>query len=360
MSRSRPVRGGTKLRALLERGAKRAFPAWQASVSIAGEVVFEGAGGGLEAEGATFTADGTSAFDLASLTKPLVTVSCCMALSALGRLPLDTPLAELLGRPVAGGPGITPRRLLSHASGLPAWRPLHLEVPPLAGGGALRRAAILRAALDTRRAAEHGGALYSDVGFLQLTALLEHLEGRRIDRVFAERVGAEGLFFRPLEEAEADRRVAGFVPTERDARRGLLAGRVNDENAYAMGGISGHAGLFGAASAVRRHVQSLVDAWKGRASWVPQGVVREYWTPAASGSTWALGWDTPSATGSSAGIRPPADAVGHLGFTGTSIWVWPAREAIAVLLTNRVWPDRTNDAIRSFRPLFHDLVWAMA
>lgn len=350
-----------KLGALLDGALGDAFPAYQACVSIGGEIVLESAAGDfVEPAGMRFEVGTETVFDLASMTKAIATVSCCMRFHAQGRLPLDAPLQELLGRPVTGGAAITPRRLLTHASGLPAWRPFHLEVP---GEGASRRDAVLRAARDTRRIAPVGKtAVYSDVGFLQLTALVEHLGGKRLDRIFAEIAPSSGLVFRPLEEAEPDRRVSGFVATELDGKRGLLAGRVNDENAYAMGGVSGHAGLFGTAAAVERFARTLLDAWHGRPSWIPSETVRTFWARAGNprGSTWALGWDTPSKRGSSAGSRPPKDAVGHLGFTGTSIWISPAREAVAVLLTNRVWPDRSNERIRAFRPLFHDAVWAMA
>jgi len=346
-----------KAEALLAGGLGTVYPAYQACVAFGGETVLDVAGGQVEA---LPPVDDASVFDLASMTKALATVSCCMAFRAAGRLPLDVPLAEILGRPVVGGSAITPRRLLSHTSGLPPWRPFHLEVP-LRGGAPARRTEILRAARDTRPIVPAGSAtLYSDVGFLQLTALVEFLGGKRLDRVFTELVPATGLAFRPLSESEGERRLSGFVPTERDAERGLLAGRVNDENAFAMGGVSGHAGLFGNAGAVRRYAQTLLDAFHGRPSWIPQDVVREFWRRQPGPGTWALGWDTPSRTGSSAGTRPPPDAVGHLGFTGTSIWLSPAREAIAVLLTNRVWPDRSNESLKGFRPRFHDLVWAMA
>lgn len=348
-----------RLEALLAGGVGTVFPSYQAVVSVGGETVFAAAGGRVETPDVTFNVDDASVFDLASMTKALCTASCCMAFASAGRLPLDTPLADLLGRPVAGGRAITPRWLLSHQSGLPAWRPFHLEVPALPSGMAARRAAILRAARDTRVTVPRT-TVYSDVGFLLLTALVEHLGGTRIDRVFEEIVPAPGLFFRPLEKTAGDRRVSVYVPSEVDPVRGLLAGRVNDENAFAMGGVAGHAGLFGNATAVRRFAQTLLDAHQGRASWLPSSVVREFWRRQPGTGTWALGWDTPSRQGSSAGSHPPPDAVGHLGFTGTSIWISPAREAVAVLLTNRVWPDRANESLKSFRPRFHDLVWAMA
>lgn len=367
------ARRGTSTRAIAARGSRaigklvrllagaegEVFPAWQCVVSQGEEILYAGAGG--RAHVGRAAVDEASIFDLASLTKPLVAVSLCMHFQDLGRLPLDRPAAELLGAPVAAGIGATPRRLLSHASGLPAWRPLHLEVESR-GTADDRRAAILAAARATRPSAPAGAtAVYSDLGFLLLTALLEKTGGARLDALFSRIVPAAGLFYRPIAAANADRRTSGFVATEDDPVRGVLAGRVNDENAFAMGGVSGHAGLFGTASAVHALCHALLEAWHGRSAWIRRDVVRAFWEKAhtAPGSTWALGWDTPSAKGSSAGTRPPKSAVGHTGFTGGSIWIDPPSETIAVLLTNRTWPDRTNDAIRAFRPRFHDLVWQM-
>lgn len=325
---------------LLRGASGKVFPAWQCTVSVRGETVFSSAGGDAARD---------SIFDLASLTKPLVTSALAMHFVSTDRLALDVPVADQLRRPLAAGTRVTPRLLLSHASGLPAWRPLFLEVPAGKPGAEARRAAILRAVLDTKPAVEPGTmAVYSDLNFLVLTALLEHLGGDRLDRLFKRHFGTE-LVYTPKTAIE----------TEHDPARGVLAGRVNDENAFAMGGVAGHAGLFGTAEAVRAHVQGIVDAFHGRSSFATQQVVRAFWTRAGipKGSTWALGWDTPSASGSSAGSKPPAGAVGHLGFTGTSVWIAPKEEIVVVLLTNRVWPDRSNEAIRAFRPRLHDAVW---
>ncbi|HVO32129.1 MAG TPA: serine hydrolase domain-containing protein [bacterium] len=347
------------LERLLRDAEGKVFPAWQAVVSRGGAIVFEGSGGSSCV--GTGAVDETSVFDLASLTKPLATVSLCMHFHDMGALPLDVAVSDLLRLPVAAGLAVTARRLLSHASGLPAWRALHLEVSDR-GSADDRRRAILAAARETAPLHPAGTrALYSDLNFMLLTALLETLGGARLDALFARIVPAAGLFYRPLAAAEADRRTSSFVASEDDVVRGVLAGRVNDENAFAMGGVSGHAGLFGTATAVHALVHTLVEAWQGRPSWIRGEIVRAFWTKQTEprGTTWALGWDTPSATGSSAGATPPADAVGHTGFTGGSIWVDPSREVIAVLLTNRTWPDRTNDAIRAFRPRFHQLAWSL-
>jgi len=136
----------------------------------------------------------------------------------------------------------------------------------------------------------------------------------------------------------------------------VLCGEVHDDNAYAMGGVAGHAGLFANAAEVHALADRLRRCWRGEDDFVPTELVREFWRRdgLVAGSSWALGWDTPSPEGSSAGTRIGADAVGHLGFTGTSLWIDLGRDATVVFLTNRVHPRRDNDRIREIRPRVHD------
>jgi CubicO group peptidase (beta-lactamase class C family) len=148
-----------------------------------------------------------------------------------------------------------------------------------------------------------------------------------------------------------------IAPTERCPwRRRLLCGEVHDDNAYAMGGVAGHAGLFANAADVDALAGRLHACWRGEDDFLPRDLVREFWTRdrQVPDSTWALGWDTPSATGSSAGRHVGPEAVGHLGYTGTSLWVDLARGVQVVLLTNRVHPSRDNEHIREVRPRVHD------
>jgi CubicO group peptidase (beta-lactamase class C family) len=150
-----------------------------------------------------------------------------------------------------------------------------------------------------------------------------------------------------------------FAPTAVcPLRKRLLVGEVDDENAYAMGGVSGHAGLFAPVKEVDRIAAELLACYAGQSDFVPQKIVQQFWSrdSAVRGSTWALGWDSPSLEYSSSGHRFSAAAVGHLGFTGTSIWMEPARGIAISLLTNRVHPRRENQAIRDFRPKIHDLI----
>jgi CubicO group peptidase (beta-lactamase class C family) len=253
-------------------------------------------------------------FDLASLTKPLCT-------AALARtVDLDAEVR----------PGVTVWHLLSHSSGLPAWRPLGSTREQIVDGA---RREPLEAAPGTR-------SVYSDLGFILLGDHLERVHGRSLDRLFADEI-ARGVEtrFGPVEAARA-------APCEG------LRGVVHDENARAMGGVAGHAGLFSTANDVSELVRRWVDAWHAG-----DPTVRKFWSPSGvPGSTWCLGWDRPSAVGSSAGTRWPRDGVGHLGFTGTSIWIDPPRRRWVVLLTNRVEPTRANERIKQFRPALHDLV----
>jgi CubicO group peptidase (beta-lactamase class C family) len=150
-----------------------------------------------------------------------------------------------------------------------------------------------------------------------------------------------------------------FAATENcPSRKRVLIGEVDDENAFAMGGVAGHAGLFAPVREVDSIAAHLLDCYQGRSTFLPEKIVREFWTRdrAVPGSTWALGWDTPSPIHSSSGHHFPPNAVGHLGFTGTSLWIDPEREIAVTVLSNRVHPSRANQSIRDFRPKVHDLI----
>lgn len=266
-------------------------------------------------------------FDLASLTKPLSTTTLVMQLVARGELRLDEEPR----------PGLTVRDLLAHASGLPAWKRLGDS-----------RAEILEAVRREPLEFPPGTrSVYSDLGFILLGAFVEEKTGEPLDARFAREVA------RPLGVGTR------YLPPDpsRCAPCEGLRGVVHDENARAMGGVAGHAGLFSNAREVAAIARALLAVWRGEAGIVAPAVVREFWKPSGvPGSTWCLGWDRPSAVGSSAGARWPKEGVGHLGFTGTSLWLDPPRGRAVVLLTNRVEPNRANQKIKLFRPLLHDAV----
>jgi CubicO group peptidase (beta-lactamase class C family) len=301
--------------------------------------------------------DERTAFDLASLTKPMATVALAMVLVGDGALDLDTPVRRWL--PDAATTG-TVRQLLGHAAGCAA----HVEFfRALRTSPQDPRGALID--LAARHPAGPAGvqAVYSDLGFLVLGAVLERASGLPLDEAFrravAEPLGLPGARF------PGQAPLPGAVATELDDR-GLVAGRVHDENAYFGGGVCGHAGLFAAIGDVAAFAAAVVDTAAGqpRGRWRPD-VVRRFLTDAPiPGATWRLGWDTPSPVPgvSHAGDRwPRTGAVGHTGFTGTSLWLDLPRRRWVALLTNRVHPTRhgTADAIKAVRRAVGDAAVAL-
>jgi CubicO group peptidase (beta-lactamase class C family) len=312
-------------------------------------------------------------YDLASLTKPLATVTALALLVQRGHCRLDdrigSVLPELEEAPV--GPA-TIRQLLTHSSGLPGWRAFYEQ---------LSSDAALPASLDDRAHADRRllrlmkqesliykmgeRSLYSDLGFMLLGIMVERLSGSPLDRFVAEHIAqplkADPFCYLPIgQEMEAYKSsmIGRIAPTEWDTWRGrLLCGEVHDENAAALGGVAGHAGLFGSAEAVLAVTGVWLAGYHHTSPILDRDIVREFSArhEGVSGSSWALGWDTPSPP-SSSGRYFSSQSFGHLGFTGTSIWIDPVCELEVVLLSNRVHPTRTNDGIKSFRPVIHDLV----
>ena len=201
--------------------------------------------------------------------------------------------------------------------------------------------------------------VYSDVGFILLGEILERVAKEPLDafcrREIFEPLGMQHTCFNPA--AELQPRIA---PTEQDDlfRKRLIWGEVQDENAWVMGGVAGHAGLFGTAGDLAAFCQMMLDEGKaGGKQLIQPGTIREfqYAWPAREGAPRGLGWDKPSKPSSSGRYFSPA-SYGHLGYTGTSIWIDPEKELFVVLLTNRIHPTRTNEAIKQIRPALHDAV----
>jgi CubicO group peptidase (beta-lactamase class C family) len=280
------------------------------------------------------------AWDLASLTKVLCTTSVAMRLVEEGRLDLDRPVCAWVPE---APPGVTAAHLLQHGSGLPAWGPLHerVDAAGLAWGSPAARASMVEAALAPGLEAAPGQRhRYSDLGFLLLGAVLEAVGGERIDRLFERLV---------RRHSGADLRWGwpGAAATEDCPRRGrVLVGEVHDLNAAAMGGLAPHAGLFGTPEAVAAHGLWLLRAWDGVGEGLSAGTVRRFWSSVGPGSH-RLGWDGVTPGGSSAGPRWPLDGVGHLAFTGCSLWIAPRQGAVVALCTNRVHPVIEGGAVPS-------------
>ena len=284
-------------------------------------------------------------YDLASLTKVVGLVTGVMLAVGEGTLELDAPVQQYV--PAFAGAGkerVTVRMLLAHASGLPAWRPLFRE----AGS----RAEVFTLADTTPLSSVPGTVeVYSDLGAIILTQVLEAIYHQRLDSLLERRVfgplGMNATGYLP----GADRRDR-IAPTEMDPWRGrMLRGEVQDENAALMDGVSGHAGLFGSAEDLLTFAEWMIERWND-GTLVHEFTRRQHLVP---GSSRALGWDTPS-PGGSAGSRLSPRSFGHTGFTGTSLWIDPERRLAIILLSNRVNPTRDNPRWAPLRGKIADLV----
>jgi CubicO group peptidase (beta-lactamase class C family) len=335
-------------RRVLERGiAARTFPAAAVDVGSTAGTLWQDAVGTLATDPFLPAAVDTP-FDLASLTKVLATTTIVMQLIAAGRLRLDDRVAAFFDDwRGADRVSVTVRDLLEHASGLPA----RLVDPP----PATRREfeyEICRIALEYEPRTR---SIYSDLGFILLGFIAEQRGGASLPQQFADVMGHPLTF-----ELDADlrRRAAPTMAMDDDARRGrTLTGEVHDNYAAALGGAAGHAGLFGTAPAVGYVARLVLAAARGDerlSAPFTSALVRAFTTKSSvPASSRALGWDTmlPS---SSCGGRMSAAAFGHVGFTGTSLWIDPQRDRYFVLLTNRAAGGGTLDEMRTVRRAFHD------
>ena len=328
-------------------------------------------------------------FDVASLTK-LFVASAVARLADRGALDLDAPARDYLPELEREGALVTLRHLLAHASGLAAYRPFYEEAardevagaafrpaperPDAAGlAEAFRRgrAIVLEALAREPLTAPPGSrAVYSDPGFIALGFALERATGSSLERVVEAEVllplGLRRTFYLgglEPERATALRGAHAFAATRRAAARGgeVLCGAVDDDNAWALGGAAGHAGLFAHPSDVAEFGAAWLEALAGRSAWLSARTAEQFLArDRTPGSERALGWDTPSKAGSALGSRlgrGPRGAVGHLGYTGTSLWLDRDAEVVCVLLTNHVHPDGPQrERLRNFRARFHDAV----
>lgn len=336
--------------------AAHAFPGCAFGVLAAGEAAMNGALGRFTYESDAPAVAAGTAYDIASLTKVVATTAAAMLLAQRGKLHLDTPLGEVLpgflATRSAGDPArrVELRHLLAHNSGLPGYVELfrYAKTPD----------ALLQACLALPLEAEPGTrAEYSDPGFILLGKALETLIGESLDS-FARReifqpLGMASTGFCPPQAARSS-----IPPTEEDTtfRHRRIQGEVQDENAWVLGGVAGHAGLFSNVPDLLRFAAAILASADGMPSlfdWTTVNRFSRRQQPAGNSS--ALGWDTPSIP-SSSGTRFSPHSVGHLGFSGCSLWIDLDAAIAVVLLTNRTWPDRQSQSIRELRPAFHDAV----
>ena len=347
---------------------EQVFPGAVALVRSRGHVVFHEAVGTRGAPPDDQPVCRESIYDLASLTKPLATSTAVLCLVQDACLHLDQPVSrwveELRDSPFAG---VVLRQLLSHCAGLPAWRPYYEQLAPSGlppcneeERGQRVRALLQAIACEPVEYQPGSQSLYSDVGFMLLGVIVERCAGMPLaaycQRKIYEPLGISSLAFIGGDDAETED-PAEIVPTEWDRwRNRLLRGEVHDENAYALGGSAGHAGLFGTAHAVGQLSAAWLQAVQGRDGLLNAALAKRFTHRQSETSSWGLGWDTPS-TPSSSGTRFSSRAFGHVGFTGTSLWIDPSCELEVVILSNRVHPTRANTAIQAFRPKIHDAIY---
>lgn len=331
--------------------AAHAFPSASMAVVFCGELIAYKALGRFSYDPSSPEVAPTSLFDLASLTKVVATTSMAMILYERGLLDLEAPVVAIVpefaeAEDLARRREVTVHSLLAHNSGLPAYEKLFLR--------AKTRDEVLRAAITTPLRAPPGErAEYSDIGFMVLGIALERLADETID-VFCQReiFGPLSMTHTTFNPAAALK--ASIPPTadHRTLSNRIVQGEVQDENASVLGGVAPHAGLFSSAEDLSLFANALLNGGRPivRASTVNFFTRREN---APSGTSRALGWDTPSSPSQSGKYFSPR-SFGHLGYTGTSLWLDPERQLAITLLTNRTWPDCKNEAIKQVRPAFHD------
>lgn len=310
--------------------------------------------------------DPATIYDLASLTKPLATLLALVSLLGAGRIGFAQKLEDLLQSKVpVDKREISLRDLMGHRAGLASYIPFFSLVAKKDQVQVKKE--VLRIILDFPLVNPPGQqALYSDLGFILAGFIVEGQSGQNLAEyvraAIYEPLGLEKrIFFNPPGKIQAGRYGRGEYCLW---RRRVLDGEVSDESCALLGGVAGHAGLFGNIRAVSALVCSLLDHWVGKEvkgqkkPLLDRDILLSCFArqKKQNRDTWALGVDTPSTRYSSSGRYLSPLSIGHLGFTGTSFWIDPRRELVMVLLSNRVHPCRSNQKIKKFRPLFHDTV----
>jgi CubicO group peptidase (beta-lactamase class C family) len=303
----------------------------------------------------------TTPVDIASVTKVFTATACMIAVDE-GRVTLDTPVSTFF--PTFEGP--TLRHLLNHTSGLPAWRQFYLELNARDTAAMARnREFILREILATERYVWGHTYAYSDLGYILLGRVVESIFGQPLDEVIRTRI-TEPLGMthtRFVNLLSGDTPLSDAAATERCEMRepsgDPVIGVVHDENCWIQGGVCGHAGLFSTASDLLTFGQHLLAVDSGHEGIVSRTTLQSFWAAdqCHKDGHHVLGWDTPSGERTSVGRGfSRAGTVGHLGFTGCSLWISRLQKVVAILLTNRVYPTRQNPRILDLRIAFHEAV----
>ena len=341
---------------LLDRAvADHAFPGGVLAVGLRGELHVHAFGRQTYDETSPAVTPNTI-YDAASLTKAVATTTLLAMQVQAGRIALDAPVSRYIPE-WSGGPNaewrksVTIRHLLTHSSGLPAHKDYFLTIHS-------QREAVANICKEALEYEPGTKTVYSDLGFILLGEILERVTGRAVDQLAHDQIfaplGMTNTLFKPSKSL-----VSQIAPTEDDAtfRKRLLQGEVHDENAFAIGGVAGHAGMFATAPDLAVFCQMLLNGGiYAHKRLLTRATLAQFISsqPLADHAR-TLGWMVPTAD-STSGDYFSSHSFGHLGFTGTSIWIDPDRQLFVILLTNRVYPTRANDKIAAVRPALHDAV----
>ncbi|MGA1868864.1 MAG: serine hydrolase domain-containing protein [bacterium] len=351
-------------------------------ISLNFEVVYHQAFGYLDSshqEKATIE----TVYDLASLTKQLATTTAIMILYDKGMINLSDRVSKYLTEiRDAEKRHITISHLLSNSAGFVSYKPYYTslldieqkEGKPLIGHHEAKRYYYDFLCNEKLEYEPGSKSIYSDLGFMLVGFIIEKISSMELDE-FCDKfiftpLGLKKTFFNDLSQGEQSISILRknhhtFAPTENCPwRKKVLCGQVHDDNAYAMGGVAGHAGLFSTASDIHKLLRALCMPYSldQPHNFLPTHVIKKFFARQdIPGSTWCLGWDTPSPKGSSSGHLFSKDSIGHTGFTGTSIWIDLKRNLWVILLSNRIHPSRQNFKFNSLRPELHDAIlrWAI-
>ncbi len=308
-------------------------------------------------------------FDVASLTKVIVTTSAVMLLIQERRLKLNEGISAYI-------PGIVPddkrhisiRQILSHSAGFSAWKPFFQEIENEEKRTGVRisrtpevRDFFLKNILNEPLAYSPGTkSIYSDLGFILMGFIIERVSEESLDNFAYNRIfnplRMRSSFF--LKNARGPDKGIRIAATENCPwRQRVIWGEVHDENAWALGGVAGHAGLFSTAGDIAVFAREVINSYYGKGKLFTEKTAREFFTRQnIPSSSWTLGWDTPATGSSSSGMHFSRLSIGHTGFTGVSLWIDLKRRVAVILLTNRIHPLRQNMKIREFRPILHNAV----
>lgn len=349
--RARGYSGHTALAVLSRAVQQRAFPGAAFAVLRNGETILQGAVGRFTYDETSDDVTLSTIFDLASVAKVVATTAMAMLLYDRGQLDLQRPIIQVLpefATADARRRKITVEMLLAHSSGLPAYVKLFQQ----ANDRASLLELVLKVPLDVDPETR---AEYSDIGFILLGQILQKISGETLDEFCAREIFAPLQMKSACFGPAADLR-SSIPPTldDQEFRHRVIQGEVHDENASVLGGVSGHAGVFSNAQDLMKFSACMIG--HEPQLFFPETIAlftRLRTSP--PGTSRALGWDTPSSP-SQAGKHFSPHSFGHLGYTGTSLWIDGEREIAIALLTNRTWPDNRSQLVKQVRPAFHDAV----